>query len=135
MIGQPLRNAAFGRHNIHILVTLILALERDERAVGRKNRSGFHAGAGRQAHRFTALARHAPQIARVRENDVGFVDGGVLQQKRLIRSEHADKKQERQQNSEHTGLLERYFLYYFGSALLAVEEVNEEPDDQPDEEP
>ena len=73
-----------GGDDEHVHVAVVFAGEGDARAVGRKRRIGFDAGAAGEAHGVAAITRHTPQIARVGEHDMGFAQRGLLQQQRFV---------------------------------------------------
>ena len=73
MIGDALRRAAGDGHREDVDVAVVLAGEREGRAVGRNSRLGFVASAAGEPRSEASFARDAPQIACVGKNDGGFV--------------------------------------------------------------
>ena len=80
---QLFRHAAGRRNHVHLLVAVVLAGERDPRAVGRKLREQLEPVVRGQARRGTAVRRREPQIARIAEDDFVAVDVGEAQELRL----------------------------------------------------
>jgi hypothetical protein len=80
MVREPLRNAAGCRDDEDVGVAIVFAGEGDLRAVGREDRVGLDAGAGRQAGGVAAVAVNAPQIAGVGEDNKGAIEGRALEQ-------------------------------------------------------
>ena len=71
---------AGGGDDVNIRAAFVFCGESDLRAVGRKARIGFRAGAGGEAGGFAAFAIHCPDFAGVDEGDLGFVHGGLAEQ-------------------------------------------------------
>jgi hypothetical protein len=80
MERNALRNSAAHRHGKYIRVSVVFTGKSDGISVGRKGRIGFKALAGGEPLGRAALARHAPEIACVGENDEVFAHRRPLQQ-------------------------------------------------------
>ena len=80
VVGNPLRDAARGRHSVYIDIAVVLAGEGDGFTIRREDRVVLDTRAGREPRGVTALAADGPQIARVREDDLRAVHGRVMKQ-------------------------------------------------------
>ena len=95
-VGQPLRRAAFGRHDVDLGVAVVLRSEGELLAVGREARERSVAGTARQAARHSALFGDGVKLARVTEDDLAAVGGGKTQEPRGVRQLLRERGAERQ---------------------------------------
>ena len=81
--GELPRHAAGGGDDVDLLISVVLARERDARAVRREPRKELQPGMRRQPGRETAVGRRQPQVAGIAEDHPVAVDVGKAQQLRL----------------------------------------------------
>ena len=82
MPGEPFGDAADRRHDKYIDIAVIFAGERDQRSVRREDRVGFETRPRGQPSGIAALSRHAPQVARIREDNLTAAQSRLLKQQR-----------------------------------------------------
>jgi len=106
---QSPRLSARGRDDVDIGILVVGAGEGDLRAVRGENRIGQEVHAARQHVRFTAAARHAPELAAVLEDDLRARHRRMSQQDPVQRrrpgSGKARQSEYRCQPFQHDGLL------------------------------
>ncbi len=81
--GQLLRNAAARRHDVDLLVAVVLAGEGDRFAVGRELGEHLDARMRRESRRLAAAHVGEPDVPAVREGDLVAVDVGKTKKLRL----------------------------------------------------
>src|SRR5439155_13639069 len=78
MVGDALRNAAGHGNRENVDIAVVLAGEGQRLTVGREDGFGLKSYARGETSGRAAVTGHAPQIARIREGDVGLAHGGSL---------------------------------------------------------
>ena len=91
MVRQPAWHAAAGRHNVNVLVAVILPCEGNLAAVRGKHRVGLDPDARGQPLRFAPLAADDPYVAAVGECDVRAAHRGAAQKQGLFTLAQANR--------------------------------------------
>src|SRR5215472_14782092 len=108
MIGESPRHTARRGNDIDVDVSVVFTLKGNPVPVRRKDRIGFVADAIGEAVGLAAVARYAPKIACVREDNLCFAKRGISHQQwlsgRLSKTEsgHDVQKSEKQNSVFHT---------------------------------
>jgi hypothetical protein len=108
--GQPARHAPCGRHQVDVVVPLVIAGEGHPPAVRRKGRVDLDSRAGREPAGIPSFARDHPEIARVREGDLVAAQGGLPQPRLGPQGQGGqDREEENRQGDESAHVLQPFF--------------------------
>src|SRR4029453_10519431 len=77
VIRQPLRHTSRRRHDVDVLVAVVLPAERDLRSVRRKERVRLLANPARQAAGIATVTGDQPEVPGEAEYDLRLADGGM----------------------------------------------------------
>ena len=91
MVRQSAGHAAVGRHNVNVLVAVILRCEGHLAAVRGKHRVRLDPDARGQPLRFAPLAADDPYVAAVGKRDVRAAHGGAAQKQGLFTLTEANR--------------------------------------------